>query len=334
MPLAKVPSFRQLIAFHTVARMGSVSLAAHELHLTQPALSIQIGQLESSAGTALIERNGRGIRLTTAGERLARHVARILDLWREAGDELAQLQGVFSGTLRVGVVSTAEYLLPALLVTFANRNPRIKVRLHVGNRDHILQLLTGEAIDVAILGTPPSELKLVAGAFARNPMGFMAAPGHRLLRQREPTLAMLAEERLLVRESGSGSRIAVERLFRLEGLPLRIGSELSSNEAIKQLCAAGFGVAYMSLHSCMLELGSGRLRLLPLPGNPVERSWHIAHLASRSLPAVALAFESFVLERGQGEISAQLERGLEALVRPAAGKEQDGLAEAEPGEEP
>jgi LysR family transcriptional regulator, low CO2-responsive transcriptional regulator len=329
MPLSKVPSFRQLIAFHAVARLGSVSQAARELHLTQPALSIQIGLLEASAGEALLERFGRGIRLTAAGERLARHVGRILDIWREAGEEFAQQQGVFSGTLRLGVVSTAEYLLPALLVTFASRHSRVKLRMQVGNRNQILHLLASEQIDVALMGTPPSELKLAAMPFAKNPMGFMAAAGHRLLRDPALSLATLAGEPLLVRESGSGSRTAVERLFKAEGLQFRIGSELSSNEAIKQLCAAGFGPAYMSLHSCMLELSNGLLRLLPLANNPVEREWYVAHLASRPLPQVALAFESFVLEYGQAEIRERLERGLAGLLRPqdAPGAESGTPAE-------
>ncbi len=327
MPLSKVPSFRQLIAFHAVARLGSVSQAARELHLTQPALSIQIGLLEASAGEALLERFGRGIRLTAAGERLARHVARILDIWREAGDEIAQLQGVFSGTLRLGVVSTAEYLLPALLVTFARRHPRVKLRLQVGNRNQILHLLASEQIDVALMGTPPSELKLAAMPFAKNPMGFMAATGHHLLSHPGLTLSVLADEPLLVREAGSGSRTAVERLFKAEALSLRIGSELASNEAIKQLCAAGFGAAYMSLHSCMLELSSGLLHLLPLANNPVEREWHVAHLASRPLPQVALAFESFVLEYGQAEIRERLERGLASLLPPGPSEPEAG----EPG---
>ena len=309
MPLSKAPSFRQLTAFHTVARLGSVSLAAQELHLTQPALSIQIGLLESSSGTALLERTGRGVRLTEAGERLASYVGRILDLWSEAGDEIAMLQGVFSGTLRVGAVSTAEYLLPALLVTFANRNPKVKVKLQVGNRDQILRLLAGEEIDVAIMGRPPAELKVVSGAFARNPMGFVAAPHHPLMTASNVSMETLAAFPILVRERGSGTRTTLERLFKEAGLQLRIGSELSSNEAIKQLCAAGFGPAYLSMHTCVLEINAGVLKLLPLPNNPVERQWFVAHLASKQMPQVALAFEQFVLESGQEQIREQLESG-------------------------
>ena len=306
MPLSRNATFRQLTAFHTFARLGSVSLAADELHLTQPAVSIQIGALEASAGTPLLQRTGRGVRLTEAGELLAGYASRIVDLWREAGEEMATLQGVFSGTLRVGTITTAEYLLPPLLVSFIADRPKVKVKLQVGNRDEIVRMLAGQEIDIAIMGRPPAELKTDSRTFARHPMAFLAAPSDPLMAVRGLTLAEVAETRILVRERGSGTRTTVERLFRDLGLPLRIGSELSSNEAIKRMCAAGFGAAFLSMHTCVLEINAGLLKLLPMPDNPIVRDWYVMHLASRQLPQVALAFEEFLCERGQAEIQRQL----------------------------
>ena len=306
MPLSRNATFRQLTAFHTVARLGSVSLAADELHLTQPAVSIQIGALEESAGTPLLQRTGRGVRLTEAGELLAGYASRIVELWREAGEEMATLQGVFSGTLRVGTVTTAEYLLPPLLVTFVNEHPKVKVKLQVGNRDEIVRMLAGQEIDIAIMGRPPGELKTDARAFAKHPMAFLAAPSHPLMHEPRLTLAHVAETRILVRERGSGTRTTVERVFKDSDLPLRIGSELSSNEAIKRMCAAGFGVAFLSMHTCVLEIDAGLLALLPVPHNPIVRDWYVMHLSSRQLPQVALAFEEFLCEKGQAEIHRQL----------------------------
>ena len=306
MPLSRNASFRQLATFHAVARLGSVSAAAEEMHLTQPAVSIQIGILEESARTPLLQRNGRGIRLTEAGELLAGYAGRILGLWREAGEEMATLQGVFAGTLRVGAVTTAEYLLPPLLVTFANQNPKVKVKLHAGNRDEIVRLLAGQEIDVAIMGRPPAELKTSSSAFAKHPMAFVASPKHPVMHEPALSIATLAATHLLVRERGSGTRSTVERLFKDAGVPLRIGSEMSSNEAIKQMCAAGFGVAFLSLHTCVLELDAGVLQVLPLPGNPIERDWFVMHLASRQLPQVAAAFEQFLSEQAQAQIQRQL----------------------------
>ncbi|MGJ3704440.1 LysR family transcriptional regulator [Variovorax sp. AFSI2.2] len=318
MPLSKHASFRQLATFHAVARLGSVSLAADEMHLTQPAVSIQIGTLEESAGTPLLQRTGRGIRLTEAGELLAAYAGRILDLWREAGDEMAMLQGVFSGTLRVGAITTAEYLLPPILVNFAKEHPKVKVKLQVGNRDEIVRMLAGQEIDIAIMGRPPAELKTDSSAFAKHPMAFLAAPSHPLMSAPKPTLAMLSDTRMLVRERGSGTRTTVERFFKDQGLPLRIGSELSSNEAIKQMCAAGFGIAFLSMHTCVLEMNAGLLGVLPVPGNPVVRDWYVMHLASRQLPQVALAFEDYLRTHGQAQILRQL--GTLPAARPAAKK--------------
>lgn len=309
MPLTKNATFRQLATFHAVARLGSVSAAAEELHLTQPAVSLQIAALEESAMTPLLQRTGRGIRLTEAGEMLDAYAHRILELWREAGEEMATLQGVFSGTLRVGAITTAEYLLPPMLVTFANEHPQVKLKLQVGNRDEIVRMLGAQEIDLAIMGRPPAELKTVSTAFARHPMAFLVSPKHALMKAalaRPATMAELSEQRILVRERGSGTRSTIERLFKDAGLPLRIGSELSSNEAIKHMCAAGFGVAFLSMHTCVLEMEAGVLALLPMDRNPIERDWYVMHLAARQLPQVALAFERFLVERGQEEIDRQL----------------------------
>ena len=307
MPLSRSATFKQLRAFHTVARLGSVSLAANELHLTQPAVSIQVHALETSAGTPLLQRTGRGVRLTEAGDLLAAYARRILELWREAGDEMAALQGVFSGTLRVGAVTTAEYLMPPLLVRFVSENPKVKVKLEVGNRDEIVRLLAGHEVDIAIMGRPPSELKTESTAFAKHPMAFLAAPTHPLMATRLRGLASLASSRLLVRERGSGTRTTVERLFKDAGLQLRVGSEMSSNEAIKQMCAAGFGVAFLSMHTCVLELRAGLLKLLPLARNPIQRDWYVMHLASKQLPQVALAFEQFLRASAEAFIARQLD---------------------------
>ncbi|MDR2711230.1 MAG: LysR family transcriptional regulator [Burkholderiales bacterium] len=319
MPLTKNATFRQLTTFRAVARLGSVSLAAAELHLTQPAVSLQIAALEESARAPLLERTGCGVRLTEAGALLDGYARRILELWREAGEEMATLQGVFSGTLRVGTVTTAEYLLPPLLVSFANLHPNVKVRLHVENRDEIVRMMAAQEIDLAIMGRPPAELKTVSTAFAKHPMAFLAGPSHPLMAVKRPTLAMVSQAHILVRERGSGTRATIERLFKEAGLPLRIGSELSSNEAIKHMCAAGFGIAFLSLHTCVLELQAGLLKLLPIARNPIERDWYVMHLAARSLPQVAAAFEQFLVESGQDAILKQLGQSLAGIRSQGSG---------------
>ena len=305
----KNATVRQLATFAAVARLGSVSRAAEELHLTQPAVSIQLGILEDAAGTPLLRRGARGVKLTEAGELLASYAERILALWREAGDAMAEQRGEVAGLLRVGAV-------PPLLLEFAREHPNVQVKLAVGNRAEIVRALAGQEVDLAIMGRPPAELTTVSAAFERHPMAFVAAPTHPLMQAAELDLASVAGANLLVRERGSGTRTTVEQLFKQAGVPLAIGAEMSSNEAIKQMCAAGFGVAFLSLHACVLEREAGLLALLPLAGQPIEREWHVMHLAARQVPQAAAAFERFLVERGQASIDRRLAQA--ATAAPAA----------------
>ncbi len=327
MSLSKNASFKQLVTLQTDARLGSVSLAAEDLHLTQSAVSIQIAGLEASAGAPLFLRTGKGVRLTEAGELLLSYTNRLTALWSETSDAMSTFLGAFSGTLRVGAVTTAEYWLPRLLVTFVNAHPRVKVKLHTGNRDEIVRSLAAHEIDIAIMGYPPDELKVTSASFAKNPMAFVAAPDHPLMSRPDLTMADLAGAHLLVRERGSGSRATVTRLFKEAGLHLRIGSELSSNEAIKQMCSAGFGPAYLSMHTCVLELNAGQLQLLPIANNPVLREWYVVHVPSKQLPQVAVAFEQFLNEQGSAQIDRMLDEALRLPVS-AMQRRADGAAQA------
>lgn len=318
MALAKTGTLRQLTTFNTVARLGSVTLAANELHLTQSAVSIQLGGLEQTVGSKLLARTGRGVRLTKAGELLNGHAERVLAVWNEASEDMESFRGDFAGTLSVGAVTTAEYWLPRLLISFLRGNPKAKVKMHVGNRDEIVRSLLSRRIDIAVMGSPPEELKMMATAFARNPIAFVAASDHSLMAQADVTLADLSRCNILVREQGSGSRNALERLFRDAGLKLRVGSELCSNESLKQMCVAGFGPAYMSMHTCVLEMDAGLLRMLPLEGNPVAREWFVVRAPSLSPPQIALAFETFLREEGQTRISSFLGNGKSPIGKKGA----------------
>jgi LysR family transcriptional regulator, low CO2-responsive transcriptional regulator len=330
MSIAKNASLRQMFTFRTVARLGSVSMAAEELHLSQSAVSIQIGSLEAAAGAPLVNRTGRGVRLTEAGELLLTYADKLLALWTETSDEVATFLGEFSGTLRVGAVTTAEYWLPRILVKFLSDNPKVKIKLQVANRDEIVRGLASQEVDIAVMGRPPDELKVSAVAIAKNPMAFLSAPAHPLMSINKLTIERLAEEPLLVRERGSGTRTAVERLFRDAGIRMRVGSELSSNEAIKQMCAAGFGPAYLSLHTCILEMNAGLLTMLPLPNNLVEREWFVVHVAAKDLPQVAVAFEHFLRDNAQAEILGQFGGGQPAKTRPAKATAKKAVARVRP----
>jgi LysR family transcriptional regulator, low CO2-responsive transcriptional regulator len=309
----KNATLRQLATFHTLARLGSVSRTAEEMHLTQPAVSLQLGILEESAGTPLLARGVRGVRLTEAGELLATYSERMLALWREAGEAMAAQRGQVAGTLRVGAVTTAEYLLPQLLLAFVREHPQVKVKLQVGNRGEIVGKLAAQDIDLAIMGRAPPELKVVAAPFARHPMAFVTAPTHPLMSLAAPSLQDINDANLLVRERGSGTRTAVEQLHKAGGVEMRVGAEMSSNEAIKQMCAAGFGVAFISLHACVLELKSGLLAQVPMANHPIMRDWYVICLDGRPVPAAAAAFSAYLQEHGQARVNDHL-----AMHRPPA----------------
>ena len=296
--MLKAATFRQLKTLHTVAKLGSVSRAAEELRLTQPAVSLQIRLLEDGAGAPLLQRVGRGIQLTAAGEILARYALEILDLWNGAADDLAALQGEQGGTLRIGAITTAEYLIPPFLVRFTEQRPQVKVQLKVGNRADIIRMLATHEIDLAIMGSAPRELRTSATPFAKHPMAFVASPSHPLMKKKRLSLDDLKSANMFVRERGSGTRSTVENLFKQEGHKLHIGSELSSNEAIKQLVEAGLGISFLSLHACSLEFQAGLLALLPLPGNPIERDWYVMHVSDKRLPHVASLFRDFLIDHG------------------------------------
>lgn len=308
-------SFRQLQALLHVARHESVSRAADALHVTQPAISMQLRMLDEIAGTPLTRKHGRGIQMTAAGEVMVDYAERILRLWEEAADEVAALKGVISGTLRIGAVTTAEHLLPPMLVKFTTERPNVRIKLQVGNRPEIISMLGRHEIDLAIMGTPPRELRTNAARFARHPMAFVASPSHPLMKKRRVTLQEAMEQNLLVRERGSGTRTAIEKLFKEAGQPLRIGSELSSNEAIKRMTSAGLGVAFLSVHACTLEFETGLLKLLPMAENPVVADWHVMHLADQAIPTVAAAFQDFVVEFGQEVVQKELEAFHRSIAR-------------------
>jgi len=291
-------TLRQLAVFEALARHRSFSAAARDLHLTQPAVSMQVHQLEEAAGVALVERIGKRIDLTEAGEELARCAREVQARLKDADDTLGTLRGLRGGTLDITVLSTAKYFAPRLLAEFRRRHPEINLRLAVSNREAVLRALSENRTDLAIMGQPPEGLALEARVFAPHPLAIIAPPAHPLARKKRLRLADLAAENLLIREQGSGTRAAMERLFAQQGIGLRSSTEMSSNETIKQAVMAGMGIAFISMHTIGLELKARRLVTLPVAGTPVMRNWHVIHLTRKRLSPVAQTFKDFLLDEG------------------------------------
>ncbi len=304
MPMRHV-TLRQLRVFEAVARHRSFSRAAAELHLTQPAVSMQVKSLEEQAGIALFEQIGKKIFLTQAGEELyarAHAVARELDA---AGETIDAMRGLSHGRLAVGIVSTGKYFAPQLLGRFLKSHPGVTLRLSVNNREVMLRELAANEVDLAITGRPPEDLETVAVPFARHPLVMVAARDHPLAAKKRIPLARIAEEPFIMREPGSGTRSLAERLFAANGLAPKVAMEMPSNESIKQAVMAGLGVSFLSLHTLDLELETRRLAVLDVVGLPVMRDWYVVHLAGKRLAPVAEALKRFLVEEAAKHLAGQ-----------------------------
>jgi DNA-binding transcriptional LysR family regulator len=293
-------TFRQLRVFLEVADQGSVTRAAAALHLTPPAVSMQLKEVESQVGLQLFDRSGRRLSLSTAGEYFVVHAKRLLAALRDAENAMGRFKRLEHGLLTVGMVSTAKYFVPRLLALFRDEHPGIDVRLVVSaNREALLARMESGDVDLSVMGRPPREMAARAEAFAPHPLVFVCPPGHELLRVGHPPVAALAPFPFIVREQGSGTRHAMEKFFAEHRFEPRISMEMGSNESIKQAVMAGMGVSFLSLHTLGLELRNALLTLLDVEGTPLIRSWYLVHLHSKVLSPAAEAFRYFVLERGR-----------------------------------
>ena len=288
-------TLRHLKIFEAVARCGSISRAAAEVHLTQPAVSMQMKQLEERIGLPLLEQVGKRLFLTEAGRELERHARDIAERMVDLHTAMDQFRGLERGQLRLAVVSTAIYFLPRLIADFNRRHPGVRVNLQVANREQVLSSLLDNRTDLAITGRPPDSLDVLAQHFMDNPLVVIAAPTHPLASQQVVPLQRLAEETLVVREAGSGTRAAMERHFAAHRLDYRAGCELSTNEALKQAVRAGLGLGVVSLQTIELELQSGCLVVLPVEGFPIVRKWYLLHRTHKRLSDAARTFREMLL---------------------------------------
>ena len=316
-------TFRQIRVFTEVARQLSFVRAAEALHLTPPAVTMQVKELEAQLELPLFDRQGRKVALTTAGEYFLVHARRLLAVMKDAEDAMQRLRHLETGVLNVGLVSTAKYFVPRLLARFRDEHPGVEVRLQVaGRRDQLVTLLNSGEVDLAIMGRPPRELATRAEPFAAHPHVFVAPPGHPLLALGHVPVAMLENQPLIVREGASGTRALMDRFFQDHRVTPRIAMEMPSNETIKQAVMAGMGLSFLSLHTLGLELRAGEIELLHVEHTPLVRTWNVVHLQSRLLSPAAEAFRYFILEEGEAWLAAHdrpwIGPGPEAAAPPAS----------------
>lgn len=298
MPI-KHATLHQFKVFESVARNLSFTRAAEELHLTQPTVSIQLKQLTEMVGLPLLEQIGKRIHLTEVGRELLDVSHNIFDGLSRFEMRVSDLKGVKAGKLRLAAVTTAKYFVPRLFGPFCDLYPGIDVSLKVTNRERILQRLMNNEDDLYILGQPPEHMDVQVEAFLENPLVVLAHSDHPLVGEKQIPLKRLAEETFLMREAGSGTRLATERLFTEQGLKIKVRMELGSNEAIKQAVAGGLGLAVLSAHTLALEKGSGELVVLDVEGFPIRRQWYAVYARDKQLSVVARTFLDFLLQESQ-----------------------------------
>ena len=304
----KNATFRQLRVFTEVAKHLSFARAAEVLHLSPPAVTMQVKELEGHVGLPLFERSGRQVTLTTAGEYMLVYARRVIATLKDAEDAAARLQRLEVGTLTIGMVSTAKYFLPRLLADFQREHEGIEIRLAVGNREQLVKMLHGNEVDIAVMGRPPTELATRAEPFAAHPHVFVAPIDHPLLKVGHPTIDALKPYGFILRERGSGTRAAMENLLERSRLEPRVVMEMGSNETIKQAVMAGMGISFLSLHTLGLELEHGLIAKLDVEGTPIIRAWNVVHTLSKLLSPAAEAFRYFMLEQGEQHLARHFGR--------------------------
>jgi len=292
-------TFRQLKVFESAARHLSYTRAAEELHLSQPGVSMQIKQLEEVAGLPLFEQIGKKMHLTAAGREIYAYSKSIGHMLDEAEAVLDELKGVQSGSLSISVATTASHFATRLLAAFSQQYKDVTITLDITNRASLREQLDANRPDLVIMGQPPEGVEVEAEAFMENPLVIIASPNHPLASERQLKLQRFEDEHFVVRETGSGTRSAIERFFAKHKVSFHTGIEMSSNEAIKQAVEAGLGLGIVSIHTLELELETKRLQVLDVVDFPIQRYWYVIQRKGKRLSPIARVFKKFVLEQAK-----------------------------------
>ena len=289
-------TFRQLRLFQALADTGSVRAAARVMHVTQPTASMQLKEVSQAVGLPLYEVLGRKVYLTDAGRELAAAARAMTGIWESFEQSVDAVKGLARGRLRVAVVSTAKYFIPRLIGSFCRKHPAIDVALEILNRDGVVQRLRENLDDLYIMSMPPADMDLGDEIFMPNPIVVIAATSDVLSKSARIPLSELASRRFILREPGSGTRMAVDRYFRRMKFRPDVRLELGSNEAVKESVAGGLGVGVVSSHVLHGHRKEHGVRVIDMEGFPLPSAWHLVHPSSKKLSPLALAFKAHLLK--------------------------------------
>ncbi|MBE9126031.1 MULTISPECIES: LysR family transcriptional regulator [unclassified Coleofasciculus] len=292
-------TLHQLKVFEAVARHNSFTRAAEELFLTQPTVSMQVKQLTKAVGMPLFDQVGKRLYLTQTGEELVKTCRAIFDNLDQFEMTVADLKGLKQGRLRLAVITTAKYFVPRLLGPFCRRYPGIDVSLQVTNHEYILNRLSENLDDLYVMSQLPENWDITYQPILENPLVVMAPADHPLANEKNISLKRLAEEPFIMREPGSGTRKAVQELFDVHEIPLKVQLDLGSNEAIKQAIVGGLGISILSCHTLALESSGSEITILDVEKFPIERYWYAVYPSGKQLSIVARTFLDYLLTEGK-----------------------------------
>ena len=306
-------TLRQFRAIRAVMRHRKIAAAANQLGLTASAVTLQIKEVEKELGIALFDRTGDGVHPTYAGLAVIEAARMIESRLDELADDIDAIKGLRKGALTLGVVSTAKYFAPRLVAGFIKMLPGIEMKLIVGNRAEIVAALESRAVDMALMGRPPRGMPVRSVLVGDHPLLIVASPDHPLAGERNISKERIAEEKFLVREAGSGTRTSLEIYFAdIPGRLDAIGTEMGSNETIKQAVMAGMGISLISLHTLPLELKTGEVSVLDVIGTPIERTWYVVHMNGKRLLPAGQKFRNFLLDEAAPGLEREFGRYLAA----------------------
>lgn len=285
-------TFRLLQVYVTVVRCGSISEAARQLHLTQPTVSQQLKRLSEAVDSPLLEHHLQGLTMTATGQALYQASRDVLGRFDDFADQLSDFQQGSKGRFSIALVNTAQYVLPRLLGPFSQAFPEVDVTVHIGNRRQVLARFERQEDDLYVFSHPPALAHAVAARFMRNPLVAIAAAGHPLTQHSSIAMEQLLNERLLLREPGSATRMLLESWLQEHGLTMKQTLQMASNEAIRVGVAARMGVAVLSEH--VLPSEHPEISILPVEGLPIESHWQMIVRNDQRLPQSAQRFLHYV----------------------------------------
>ena len=286
-------TLHQLQVFHTVSRTGSITRAAEELHLSQPAVSIQVRNLQEQFEIPLMESIGRKIFITEFGKEIAEAAGRILNEVNAINSKAAAYKGELIGTLKITVVSTGKYVMPAFLSDFMKHHPGIELVLDVTNRARVRESLEKNEVDLVLVSVMPENLQVEEIELMENKL-FLVGSGGKLHENEIADHKILQNIPLIFREPGSGTRHIMESYIKQKKIKVTKKMELTSNEAVKQAVIANLGYSIMPLIGIRNELKTGSVHIIPVEDFPIKSLWKLVWLKGKKLSPVAQSYVDYL----------------------------------------